>query len=56
MPTLNEALGVVAEVNASEVEQDESNFDSEEDLSMFDEFEAEPEPEDKYSHLPLLKK
>jgi len=56
MPTLNETLGVVAEVNASEVEQDESNFDSEEDLSMFDEFESEPEPEDKYSHLPLLNK
>ena len=56
MPTLNETLGVVAEVNASEVEQDESNFDYEEDLSMFDEFESEPEPEDKYSHLPLLNK
>ena len=52
MPTLNETLGVVAEVDPN----DESNFDYEEDLSMFDEFESEPEPEDKYSHLPLLNK
>lgn len=54
MPTLNETFGVVAEVN----QNDESNFNYEEDLSMFDEFESEPEPEpeDKYSHLPLLNK
>jgi hypothetical protein len=53
MPTLNETFGVVAEVDLN----DESNFEYEsEDLSAFDEFNPEPEHEDKYSHLPLLNK
>jgi len=52
MTTLNEALGVVAEVDLNE----ESSLEYSEDLSTFDEFESEPECEDKYSHLPLLNK